>query len=187
MLIDRGSLHNLIRLELREEKPTAKGRTLYPQSSDSKSKCNISEILKDYKVVIFQDIKTLNLTGLEYSNKNRNLGNSCQSDKEYKILQSIYKMTLLLKCQVRVNKMKGIKEAVRKTTMQIESAINQHCKKMNKEFFSFAAGPDVDATLRKRAENFKSHLTKKFRWDFEPDPEECAPVVVELPEGVTLD
>ncbi|MGH0153723.1 UNVERIFIED_CONTAM: hypothetical protein FKN15_025431 [Acipenser sinensis] len=55
------------------------------------------------------------------------------------------------------------------------------------EFFSFAAGPDVDATLRKRAEKFKSHLTKKFRWDFEPDPEECAPVVVELPEGVTLD
>lgn len=105
---------------------------LYPQSSDSKSKCNISEILKDYKVVIFQDIKSLNLTGLEYSNKNRNLGNSCQSDKEYKILQSIYKMTLLLKCQVRVNKMNGIKEAVRKTTMQIESAINQHCKKMNK-------------------------------------------------------
>ncbi|XP_034761256.1 protein AAR2 homolog [Acipenser ruthenus] len=55
------------------------------------------------------------------------------------------------------------------------------------EFFSFAAGPDVDATLRKRAEKFKSHLTKKFRWDFEPDPEECAPVVVELPEVVTLD
>ncbi|XP_058846944.1 uncharacterized protein C20orf204-like [Acipenser ruthenus] len=105
---------------------------LYPQSSDSKSKCNISQILKDYKVVIFQDIKSLNLTGLEYSNKNRNLGKSCQSDKEYKILQSIYKMTLLLKCQ-NSNKTNGIIEAVHKTTMQIESAINQHCKKMKKK------------------------------------------------------
>ncbi|XP_076132072.1 protein AAR2 homolog isoform X2 [Alosa pseudoharengus] len=55
------------------------------------------------------------------------------------------------------------------------------------DFFQFATGPGMDSTLRKRAEKFKVHLTKKFRWDFEADLDDCAPVVVELPEGVTLD
>uniref|UniRef100_A0A3P9LLJ1 Protein AAR2 homolog n=1 Tax=Oryzias latipes TaxID=8090 RepID=A0A3P9LLJ1_ORYLA len=55
------------------------------------------------------------------------------------------------------------------------------------DFFQFASGPGMDATLRKRAEKFKAHLTKKFRWDFDADLDDCAPVVVELPEGVTVD
>ncbi|KAL6483172.1 hypothetical protein MHYP_G00080440 [Metynnis hypsauchen] len=55
------------------------------------------------------------------------------------------------------------------------------------DFFQFAGGPGVDKALRKRAEKFKAHLTKKFRWDFDADLDDCAPVVVELPEGVTLD
>lgn len=55
------------------------------------------------------------------------------------------------------------------------------------DFFQFASSPGVDSTLRKRAEKFKVHLTKKFRWDFDADLDECAPVVVELPEGITVD
>ncbi|KAI1892762.1 hypothetical protein AGOR_G00136870 [Albula goreensis] len=55
------------------------------------------------------------------------------------------------------------------------------------EFFQFSSGPGVDGTLRKRAERFKAHLTKKFRWNFDVDPDDDAPVVVELPEGFTLD
>ncbi|KAM4563631.1 protein AAR2 homolog [Odontesthes bonariensis] len=55
------------------------------------------------------------------------------------------------------------------------------------DFFQFATGPGVDGTLRKRAEKFKAHLTKKFRWDFDADLDDCAPVLVELPEGVTVD
>lgn len=55
------------------------------------------------------------------------------------------------------------------------------------DFFQFASGPGVDGTLRKRAEKFKAHLTKKFRWDFEADLEDCAPVVVELPEGFSVE
>ncbi|XP_056305937.1 protein AAR2 homolog [Danio aesculapii] len=55
------------------------------------------------------------------------------------------------------------------------------------DFFQFASSPGVDSTLRKRAEKFKVHLTKKFRWDFDADLEDCAPVVVELPDGVTVD
>ncbi|XP_036390126.1 protein AAR2 homolog [Megalops cyprinoides] len=56
-----------------------------------------------------------------------------------------------------------------------------------RDFFQFASGPGVDASLRKRAQKFKVHLTKKFRWNFEEDLEDCAPVVVQLPEGVTLE
>lgn len=55
------------------------------------------------------------------------------------------------------------------------------------DFFQFATGPGVDGTLRKRAEKFKAHLTKKFSWDFDVDLDDCAPVVVELPDGVTVD
>ncbi|XP_015234733.1 PREDICTED: protein AAR2 homolog [Cyprinodon variegatus] len=55
------------------------------------------------------------------------------------------------------------------------------------DFFQFATGPGVDSTLGKKAEKFKAHLTKKFCWDFDADLDDCAPVVVELPEGVTVD
>ncbi|XP_065142680.1 protein AAR2 homolog [Paramisgurnus dabryanus] len=55
------------------------------------------------------------------------------------------------------------------------------------DFFQFAISPGVDCTLRKRAEKFKVYLTKKFCWDFDADLDECAPVVVDLPEGVTVD
>ncbi|KGL84794.1 Protein AAR2, partial [Tinamus guttatus] len=54
-------------------------------------------------------------------------------------------------------------------------------------FFSCICNAAVDRTLRKKAEKFKTHLTKKFKWDFEAEPEDCAPVVVELPEGEKLD
>ncbi|NXT84808.1 AAR2 protein, partial [Zapornia atra] len=54
-------------------------------------------------------------------------------------------------------------------------------------FFSCTCSAAVDGTLRRKAEKFKAHLTKKFKWDFEAEPEDCAPVVVELPEGVQVD
>ncbi|XP_056589149.1 protein AAR2 homolog [Triplophysa dalaica] len=55
------------------------------------------------------------------------------------------------------------------------------------DFFQFVRSPGVDSTLRKKAVKFQAHLTKKFRWDFDADLEDCAPVVVVLPDGVTVD
>ncbi|TRY64817.1 hypothetical protein DNTS_004417 [Danionella cerebrum] len=55
------------------------------------------------------------------------------------------------------------------------------------EFFQVASAPGVDSTLKKRAEKFKVYLTRTFRWDFEADQDDCAPVVVELPEGINFD
>jgi len=54
-------------------------------------------------------------------------------------------------------------------------------------FFSCTCSAAVGGTLRKKAEKFKAHLTKRFKWDFEAEPDDCAPVVVELPEGVQAD
>ncbi|NXL46937.1 AAR2 protein, partial [Podilymbus podiceps] len=54
-------------------------------------------------------------------------------------------------------------------------------------FFSCTCSAAVDGALRKKAEKFKAHLTKKFKWDFEAEPDDCAPVVVELPESVQVD
>ncbi|XP_005512272.2 protein AAR2 homolog [Columba livia] len=54
-------------------------------------------------------------------------------------------------------------------------------------FFSYTCSAAVDGALRKKAEKFKAHLTKKFKWDFEAEPDDCAPVVVELPEGMQVD
>ncbi|XP_068120134.1 protein AAR2 homolog [Hyperolius riggenbachi] len=49
--------------------------------------------------------------------------------------------------------------------------------------FSFLCSQSTNKDLRKKATRFRTHLTKKFQWDFEEDPLECAPVVVHLPEG----
>ncbi|XP_019368595.1 PREDICTED: protein AAR2 homolog [Gavialis gangeticus] len=54
-------------------------------------------------------------------------------------------------------------------------------------FFSYTCSTAMDRRLRKKAEKFKAHLTKKFKWDFDAEPDDCAPVVVELPEGTLLE
>ncbi|XP_061405305.1 protein AAR2 homolog [Lethenteron reissneri] len=53
-------------------------------------------------------------------------------------------------------------------------------------FFSILSGADVERSLHQRAAMFKQHLTRKFRWDFDAEPEDCAPVLVELPDGMVL-
>lgn len=49
--------------------------------------------------------------------------------------------------------------------------------------FSFLCSQSTNKDLKRRAIRFRAHLTKKFQWDFEEDPLDCAPVVVQLPEG----
>lgn len=48
--------------------------------------------------------------------------------------------------------------------------------------FSFLCSQSTNKDLKRRAIRFRAHLTKKFQWDFEEDPLDCAPVVVQLPE-----
>ncbi|KAK3107844.1 hypothetical protein FSP39_023327 [Pinctada imbricata] len=48
------------------------------------------------------------------------------------------------------------------------------------EFFSNVEGCPLSNTLRKKALRFREHLTQKFKWDFTSEPDDCAPVVVDL-------
>nr|AAI53729.1 LOC100127613 protein [Xenopus tropicalis] len=49
--------------------------------------------------------------------------------------------------------------------------------------FSFLCSPTANPALRKKAIRFRAHLTKKFQWDFEEEPDDCAPLIVDLPAG----
>ncbi|OCT57762.1 AAR2 splicing factor L homeolog isoform X1 [Xenopus laevis] len=49
--------------------------------------------------------------------------------------------------------------------------------------FSFLCSPNANPSLRKKAIRFRAHLTKKFQWDFEEEPDDCAPLIVDLPGG----
>ncbi|MEE6506558.1 hypothetical protein FKM82_007727, partial [Ascaphus truei] len=39
----------------------------------------------------------------------------------------------------------------------------------------------ADPAVRKKAIRFRAHLTKRFQWDFEEEPQDCDPVIVPLP------
>ena len=47
------------------------------------------------------------------------------------------------------------------------------------EFFSNLEDSSAEECLRKKGRKFKEHLTVKFNWDFESEPDENAPVIVE--------
>ncbi|XP_053571979.1 protein AAR2 homolog isoform X2 [Bombina bombina] len=51
------------------------------------------------------------------------------------------------------------------------------------QLFSFLCSPQADPALRKKAIRFKAHITKRFQWDFEEEPPDCEPLIVDLPEG----
>lgn len=48
------------------------------------------------------------------------------------------------------------------------------------EFFSNVKHSSASDALKKRTEEFCKNLTKKFNWDFESEPDDLAPVVVDL-------
>lgn len=46
-------------------------------------------------------------------------------------------------------------------------------------FSNMESSTTADKKLVDKARRFRLHLTKRFNWDFESEPEEFAPVVVE--------
>lgn len=48
------------------------------------------------------------------------------------------------------------------------------------EFFSNVESCPPNNTVRKKALRFRDHLTQKFKWDFTSEPDDCAPVIVDL-------
>uniref|UniRef100_UPI00358E3ABE protein AAR2 homolog n=1 Tax=Myxine glutinosa TaxID=7769 RepID=UPI00358E3ABE len=48
------------------------------------------------------------------------------------------------------------------------------------ELFETLSNSPVEPTLRQRASRFKEHLSRTYGWDFDSEPDDCAPVLVEL-------
>lgn len=46
-------------------------------------------------------------------------------------------------------------------------------------FFTNLTDSNAPVSLKSKARRFQHHLTKKFKWDFSSEPDDCAPVVVE--------
>lgn len=47
------------------------------------------------------------------------------------------------------------------------------------EFFSNLESSSAEENLKKKGRKFKDHLTNKFKWDFDSEPDDYAPVIVE--------
>lgn len=48
------------------------------------------------------------------------------------------------------------------------------------EFFSNLESSLAEECLKKKGRKFKQHLTNKFKWDFDSEPDEYAPVIVDV-------
>lgn len=48
------------------------------------------------------------------------------------------------------------------------------------EFFSHLDNEEVNNALRRKGKSFRENLTQKFKWDFTTEPDEFAPVVVDI-------
>lgn len=100
------------------------------------NKCKIGVILENYKAVIFDELRILkNITGIYENNEMRKLPKifSCQSNKEQRILQSIYCMTLFLKSQVNCTAASNVYSALCKICNQMESVIKCHCSRVHQQ------------------------------------------------------
>lgn len=47
------------------------------------------------------------------------------------------------------------------------------------DLFINISDSDASQQLKQKVQRFSQHLTKKFGWDFETEPDDCAPVVVD--------
>ena len=71
--------------------------------------------------------------------------------------------------------MKEIPEAF---FVDIVSSDNFLTKTLN-DLFTNIANSTASKDLKSRATKFSEHLTKRFGWCFEDEPDDCAPVVVD--------
>ncbi|XP_071429008.1 uncharacterized protein C20orf204 homolog [Pithys albifrons albifrons] len=94
-------------------------------------RCSITKILQQYRAVIFHEIQHLkNLSGSVYGS--RRAGSACRSDKDQKILLSIYNISMSLR-EVGAGTLHGHEElAVWKVARNTEFVLRENCRKISK-------------------------------------------------------
>ncbi|XP_042635744.1 uncharacterized protein C20orf204 homolog [Catharus ustulatus] len=94
-------------------------------------RCSIAKILRQYRAVIFHEIQNLrNLTGSVY--RSGRAGPACRSDKDHKILLSIYNISMSLR-EVGAGTLQGPEElAVWRVARNTNFVLRENCRKISK-------------------------------------------------------
>ncbi|KAM6053206.1 uncharacterized protein C20orf204 homolog isoform 3-T3 [Theristicus caerulescens] len=94
-------------------------------------RCSIAKILRQYRAVIFHEIQNLkNLSGWE--GRSGRAGPACRSDKDQKILLSIYNISMSLR-EVAAGTLRGPEElAVWKVARNTDFVLRENCRKISK-------------------------------------------------------
>ncbi|XP_063258290.1 uncharacterized protein C20orf204 homolog [Prinia subflava] len=92
-------------------------------------RCSIAKILRQYRAVIFHELQNLrNLTGSVY--RSGRAGPACRSDKDHKILLSIYNISMSLR---EVGPLQGPEElAVWRVARNTNFVLRENCRKISK-------------------------------------------------------
>ncbi|XP_059683387.1 uncharacterized protein C20orf204 homolog [Gavia stellata] len=112
-------------------------------------RCSIAKILRQYRAVIFHEIQNLkNLSGLE--DRSGRAGPACRSDKDQKILLSIYNISMSLR-EVAAGTLRGPEElAVWKVARNTDFVLRENCRKISKSPLHIPAQPRRGGPGRRR-------------------------------------
>ncbi|KAM6120821.1 uncharacterized protein C20orf204 homolog [Phoenicopterus ruber ruber] len=112
-------------------------------------RCSIAKILRQYRAVIFHEIQNVkNLSGsLDRSGR---AGPACRSDKDQKILLSIYNISMSLR-EVAAGTLRGPEElAVWKVARNTDFVLRENCRKISKSLPHVPAQPRHGGPGRRR-------------------------------------
>ncbi|XP_061865430.1 uncharacterized protein C20orf204 homolog [Colius striatus] len=112
-------------------------------------RCSIARILRQYRAVLFHEIQNLkNLSGSAH--RSRRAGPACRSDKDQKILLSIYNISMSLR-EVAAGTLRGPEElAVWKVARNTDFVLRENCRKLSKSPAHSPAQPRRGGPGRRR-------------------------------------
>ncbi|XP_069727721.1 uncharacterized protein C20orf204 homolog [Phaenicophaeus curvirostris] len=112
-------------------------------------RCSIAKILRQYRAVIFHEIQNLkNLSGS--ADRSGRGGLACRSNKDQKILLSIYNISMSLR-EVAAGALRGPEElAVSKVTRNTDFVLRENCRKISKSPLHIPAQPRQRGLSRRR-------------------------------------
>ncbi|XP_040978055.1 uncharacterized protein C20orf204 homolog [Aquila chrysaetos chrysaetos] len=112
-------------------------------------RCSIAKILRQYRAVIFHEIQ--NLKNLSRSaERSPRAGPACRSDKDQKILLSIYNISMSLR-EVAAGTLRGPEElVVWKVARNTDFVLRENCRKISKNLPRIPAQPRRRGPGRRR-------------------------------------
>ncbi|KAM6248663.1 uncharacterized protein C20orf204 homolog isoform 2-T2 [Porphyrio hochstetteri] len=112
-------------------------------------RCSIARILRQYRAVIFHEIQNLkNLSGS--AGRNGRAGPACRSNKDQRILLSIYNISMSLR-EVAAGTLRSPEElAVWKVARNTDFVLRENCRKISKSLPRIPAQPQPGGPIPRR-------------------------------------